>query len=273
MQKISEAERKDIQIEILKEFKRFCEFNHLNYSLGGGTLLGAIRHQGYIPWDDDIDVMLPRADYRFLLKHFKHSHLKIQHKDEDKTYPFPFAKLFDTRTQLTEDSSTLLSGVGIDVFPIDASPNNEKIFHYWFHLTFCLWRYRRQKIRGIVKETVLSRQKKIRLFLRKIFLKIIPYACLNFFYDFTIQFFNVHYSTAKFVGAFSGAYAKQERTSASAMRCTGNAMFEGEQYSIIQGYDEYLRNHYGNYMQIPPKDKQISHHSFHAFFIDANFHC
>jgi len=120
------GEVRDVQLGILAEFDRVCRDRGLTYYLAYGTLLGAVRHGGYIPWDDDIDVMMPRADYDRLAEAFRTAappHLSLDSPQTRANWPFPYAKVGDDRTELWEPlEDPLPLGVNIDVFPIDALP-------------------------------------------------------------------------------------------------------------------------------------------------------
>ena len=128
---ISLEEQRDIQKELLKELKEICDNNNIIYFLGGGTLLGAIRHKGYIPWDDDVDVMMPRKDYEILLEIFddncKENH-KILTYINTEDYYYSFAKIVDTNTILHEGKLRTIKemGIYIDIFPIDFLPDDKK---------------------------------------------------------------------------------------------------------------------------------------------------
>ena len=101
MKELSLQEIKQVELEILKEFNSFCEENNIRYFLAFGTLLGAIRYKGFIPWDDDVDVLVPRDDYNRLLKQFQNNEKYCLYAFErDKKYSFPFAKLCDMKTRL-----------------------------------------------------------------------------------------------------------------------------------------------------------------------------
>lgn len=129
---ITMEELRAIQLDILDKIHAFCTEHGIRYSLGGGTLLGAVRHKGYIPWDDDIDIMLPRPDYERFLKEFdgKYAELNLQHYGNDNTCCIPFAKVYDNRTVLIEKLQK--SGIYIDVFPIDGLPEESKIKDYLY---------------------------------------------------------------------------------------------------------------------------------------------
>ena len=134
MRKLELQEIKQIEFEILKAFDQLCEENDLYYTLGGGTLLGAIRHKGFIPWDDDIDVMMPRPDYDRLLHDLdvNYENLPDYIKMErwtDGSSAFPFIKFVDKRTKLSAeyyDESCGTRNVWIDVFPIEGNPDSDE---------------------------------------------------------------------------------------------------------------------------------------------------
>jgi lipopolysaccharide cholinephosphotransferase len=113
------------QLEILKEFDRVCRENNLTYFANGGTCIGAIRHNGFIPWDDDVDVMMPREDYEKLLKlqnPWSDSKYFLQTFRTDKHYVLNFAKLRDSSTTYLESLFYNIRqnhGVWIDIFPLD----------------------------------------------------------------------------------------------------------------------------------------------------------
>ena len=113
-------------LPILLWFHNFCVHNNLLYYIVGGTMLGAFRHQGFIPWDDDMDVAMPRSDYRRFINltkgHRFGDYIVESLADERKDYWYPFAKVYDTSTTLIElVHPTLIRGIYLDVFPIDGA--------------------------------------------------------------------------------------------------------------------------------------------------------
>ena len=132
MRDITELEElHQIELDMLKEIDRICRRENIQYYLAGGTLLGAVRHKGFIPWDDDIDIAMARDEYeRFLkvMKKERHPYLKIFAMEFDKEYQYTFAKVVDTRTRLIEEIGKDLPdmGVFIDIFPIDGLGNDRK---------------------------------------------------------------------------------------------------------------------------------------------------
>ena len=128
MQEISTEELKKIQLDILDEVTKFCEQKNIRMSLGYGTLLGAIRHKGYIPWDDDVDILMPYPDYKRFLKEFVgyKDNLIVQYMGNDSSYRFTFAKVYDNRTLLLE--KTIRTGVYIDIYPVIGFPKEREDF-------------------------------------------------------------------------------------------------------------------------------------------------
>ena len=130
MKTINTEELKKIQVEILDYVDKFCEERNIKYSLYAGTLIGAVRHKGFIPWDDDIDIMMLRSDYERFLKELheeKDSRYKILDFRYDHSYHYAFAKVIDSKTQLREEVIDPYDGLGIyiDIFPIDVLPDNK----------------------------------------------------------------------------------------------------------------------------------------------------
>ena len=127
---ITDKELKKIQTEILKYVHDYCLKNNIKYWLDSGTLLGAIRHKGYIPWDDDIDIGMARDDYNKFLENFNNtqSKYKCYSIENNNKFCYPYAKILDTSTILYEpDEKGIKLCVYIDLFPYDNAPNDEKI--------------------------------------------------------------------------------------------------------------------------------------------------
>ena len=124
MEKLSLEELKKVELDILIWFADICEQEKLNYTLSYGTLLGAVRHKGFIPWDDDIDVAMPRPDYEKFIEYCNthETHYKLIDIHNDKGYNYLFAKVYDPNTTIVEKYANRFKanyGVYIDIFPVD----------------------------------------------------------------------------------------------------------------------------------------------------------
>lgn len=135
MKEIFMDEIKKIELEILKDVAKFCDENAIDYYLAGGTLLGAIRHQGFIPWDDDIDLIMPRKDYIKFFTTYK-SNKRYYIADSiinNAQHWLQAGKIFDARTIVINQNEKMKSHVWIDVFPTDGVPKNKLLqyLHFW----------------------------------------------------------------------------------------------------------------------------------------------
>lgn len=263
-------ELKKIQVDILNEFSDYCAENGLTYYITYGTLIGAVRHKGYIPWDDDIDVMMPRADYIKFLKGFntgtKTDDIRAISHEIDPKYYLPFAKVTNTSTVLQEDvNSNYQIGVYIDVFPLDnldddyetAKKFMKKAFRYneliiMKNLTF-------NKDRAWYKNAVLGAGKVLSSFWSRdrLIKKLNNFRPLKEDGSFT-----------KYVGMINGIYSGGEESifDSEWFNGTVEVEFEGRHYSANTGYDAFLRRFYGDYMKLPPAEQQVSHHVFKAWY-------
>lgn len=260
MKEISLQELREIQLNILLEVHNFCEERNLRYSLGGGTLLGAVRHKGYIPWDDDIDIMMPRPDYERFIKEFVgyRPHLICGCFENDKNWVFPFTKLSDNRTLIEENGTIRESGIDIDIFPIDGLPSSSKDLDKHILKIEFLKRaisYNKEPFR--IHNSLL---KKALAFIAKMTnIVVMQERFLNL-----VKKYN--FDNANFAGAVTGLYGKKEVYKKSLFDSYSKLDFEGFYFSVVKDYDYYLTQHYGDYMQLPPIEKQVTHHNYKAWY-------
>lgn len=266
MNKIEVNELKKIQIKILNIFVEFCKENEMDYFLCGGTLIGAVRHQGYIPWDDDIDVALLRADYDKFIKKFNgyNDLFKVHTSDNTSDYPYPFAKISFVKTIIKEfiDEDSKI-GVNIDIFPVDILPDKKvdqlkllnSIRRYRNKLSLKLIRI--NKNRSFFKNTILLIGKLIYKFEKSSYLS----SSIN---KIAKGYINTNTNS---MGVIVWGYGECEVVSNNIFSEVIPMQFEGEYYNVPIGYHEWLTSIYGEYMKLPPKEKQISHHAFEAFWI------
>jgi len=269
---------RDIQqqsLKVLKDVHKFCDEKQIHYTLFGGTLLGAIRHQGFIPWDDDIDIAMPRPDYERFVNSYqskKGYQLFARERQGNDVY-LAYARVCDmaesyVRTE-TFPWSKFKTGVWIDIFPLDGMPADEELAKKHTHLANNIFK-NTNRARGIMaalnargKESVLCYKLKTigwRLILPyyKQWDKLIA-TCKK--YDFEKS---SHYSNIAF-----GGYGIKEYGTKEVFK-DGYILhhFEDSQFYIMAGYDMALRKKYGDYMTPPPPDKQIAQHGYDYFKID-----
>lgn len=256
------AELREMQLDILDKIHAFCMERGIRYSLGGGTLLGAVRHKGYIPWDDDIDIMMPRPDYERFLKEFEgmYPHYVLQHYKNDDMYYFPFAKVFDERTVLIEEST--INGIYVDVFPIDGLPDKpyfaEYCAQYKKYVTLLCKTNKYYKFQ--------KNHSKFFLYV-KYLIKSMVYPSKNKTITLFEDFYNKNkFESSQYAGAICGVYGENEIMESRVFKNYTSLFFEGRAYMAISDYKAYLTKHYGDYMILPPIDKQISHHLFEAYW-------
>lgn len=275
MREIDIEELKKIQIDMLVSIDEFCQKNNINYSLSSGTLIGAVRHQGYIPWDDDIDIMMHRDDYERFVSTFNgtFNHLSLLAPELDLNYYAPYANVYDNRTLLTEDGNGhrgLSIGIKIDIFPIDSVPSDiddyMRIMGKVNQLNHIMYIKR--------LENVFKSNQQFKYILTVLILKVL-YSCIPYSYlqkkvrDIAISDTYRRGESEYVDNVVYNIYSKKcPRFKRSVLESYIRLPFEGREFSVIKNYDVVLRTMYGDYMQLPPEDKRIPHHNFKAYWLD-----
>ncbi|PID83042.1 MAG: hypothetical protein CSB15_00210 [Clostridiales bacterium] len=263
MRKIDIKGLRKIQLEILDIIHEFCEKNSITYYLSYGTLIGAVRHKGFIPWDDDVDISMPREDYDKFINSFNdyNKKYKLLAMENDENYPYTFAKVVDADTFLVErDNPSYPIGVYIDLFPIDGTDKKGKIIlkqRVWSTLYL---------LKNVKLSSKMQVHKTLGLFLSKILLFIFPKKFIRNRIDNNI--YNYDYSSSNYVAGFSIGESYDKPIFKSCFEKKLLTKFEDREYYIPVGYDEWLKSIYGEYMNLPPVDKQKPHHSFDAYYKD-----
>ena len=265
MKELTTEELKKVQLRILDYVDKFCRENNIEYSLAAGTLLGAVRHKGFIPWDDDIDIMMTRDEYNvFTEKWFqtKQHPFVVTNEESGNSMGYPFGKVYDPNT-VTYVGSIERTGVFIDLFPMDKVIDQEDYL------------YRRTTIHNLLKERIRAlnwmRAKKGDFSLIK-FIKALIEKPNNNFYEYPKLINDLAKSRNDEKGLWYylmvfGTYSK-EPTPTSVFEEYIDISFEDRVYRTISDYDTYLTNMYGDYMTPPPPEKRITHHVFKAYWKD-----
>ena len=259
-------ELKSIQLNILLKVHQFCVENNIKYSLADGTLLGAVRHKGYIPWDDDIDICMERKDYHRFINEFPDvfkNEIAVVSMERDTQWAFPFAKAYDVRTVLKEKATNNKPqiGVNIDIFPLDDVPNGDAFEDYnkrrkkmflFFRTKALKWREGR------------SLKNNLSMIAVKVLLSPFSHRKLSEFMDTYAQKNNGKSYSLLYECCLGmilkGPFPKE------VFKETIDMPFEGHLLKVMSGYHVCLTCSYGNYMQLPPIEKRTSHHAFKAYW-------
>ena len=267
----------ECQFKMLKKFIEVCKKYNLRYYLIGGTALGAVRHKGFIPWDDDIDVAMPRPDYdKFitLQKDFEDPFF-IQTYHSDKNYIYNYAKLRNSSTTFIESYFALNhmnQGVWIDIFPLDGMSYKNvepktlgrKVRSSW-HQAWAMYPYalkRRFSFRTLYLDIPLNLCALICSFLN-----VGQYR--NKMLDRQIK--KIPFDKALLVGNLLGTDSNKQAMPLEIYGKGSVGTFEGIEVMLPENYDEYLTRIYGDYMQLPPKEKQVGHHYNKGFSLEIGY--
>ncbi|MBQ7155793.1 MAG: LicD family protein [Synergistaceae bacterium] len=270
MRQIGIDELRKIQLEILDVVMKFCEEHDILCFLDGGTLLGAVRHKGYIPWDDDIDVGMLRPDYNKFMKLFNENNTryKFWSLENDPECIQPFGKVFDTSTEYYEPDRRTgnKSAVNIDIWPMDNAPDDDRALKKMFCRQYILRNLHAGRFLPMFAHPNGNIFRKIVAYSVRIPMNLIPVSVIpkNYFARKILKNAMIYSSVStRRVGSFMGFHelamdrAKFEKFT--------YAEFEGGKYKIPSGYDEWLTKLYGDYMKLPPESKRKTHHHFEAF--------
>lgn len=255
--KISTEECKKLMVETLANVDHFCNQHCIKYSLSYGTLIGAIRHKGFIPWDDDIDIIMPREDYDRFISSYKDSRYKIIDGAFNPNHSH--IRVSDQKTVLALDAwraQFYKEGLWIDVFPIDKVPDSQKgyeRFRKWLWFLFEIQLTGEAKRKGIVNKALYA--------ICKPFSKYCGKKALQ-------EMKRYNDKDMQSVANMSAWYLKSPKFPASYFDEYIDVEFEGYKFKAIKQYDVFLRELYGDYMQLPPEEKRISHHTYDAYWRD-----
>lgn len=261
---------KSIELEIFKEFKKICEVNNLRYFAVAGTALGAVRHKGFIPWDDDIDVGMPREDYDVFLSiadKLLPEHLFLQHIGSEPNCPFNMAKIRDSRTTFIENSVRHLNmnhGVFIDIFPLDGYKKG-RISEFCFKIKNMLL------TDSVSKSFCLKEKRNIKGEIFRVFSSVYCNNPAKAVLKREKLYRKHSYEKSDTVINYSGAWGKREIMPKEFFGKGSIGVFEGVEIMLPENADGYLTHMYGDYMTPPPVEKQVPHHDTAAFDLDKSY--
>lgn len=271
-QKMTVEESRKILLDMLDCFAEFCDSNNLRYYLSGGTLLGAIRHKGFIPWDDDIDVNMPRPDIEKLYDMTQGMIGKYRLAQPDKemfSRCCEFFRLYSPDAVIenysggTTKTHPFYVPVFMDIFPIEGLPDSEweTKMHYMKIVAL------RKMLRSSSLTHMEGKNALAHIFhvVSAIPAKLVGYKkwASSIQNTATKYKFDEH----KYIGVMTApVHTTSEKVLKQEYVKTVDVMFEGKRYHAPGNYDTYLTQLYGNYMEMPPAEKQRSHHVFHVYW-------
>lgn len=240
-------------LDLLLEFQRACQQNHLQYYLTAGTLLGAVRNRGFIPWDDDIDLVMPREDYDRLTGILFSEGYTLQNHRTEPHYPYYFTKLRKDGTYAKEKMLSMIpmhQGMYIDIFPLDVCPDSDRLGTLFFKLT------------ELLNSCLLARESQefhcgyTKWYMRALFqiLKKLPNEII-FRIRESIRIFFRWISSGKRLCTVDGSHGFPRETYQREWFAKAEEMnFEGHPLPVPSGWDALLKNMYGEYM-VPVREK------------------
>ena len=259
--KLTADEIKEVELGIMDYIHNICQKNNINYSLAYGTLLGAVRHNGFIPWDDDIDIALVRQEYDKLYKVIEKDNNNIykvvSHKNNS-NYPYPFYRVYDSRTVYENGyiNSDIELGICVDVFPFDTykDVSNEirrlDTFRQLSVYTFYGIRDKNSMLSNVIRYllVLVFRCTRVKTWNKKMN-ELAKKEVKSEYIDYLME--KKNYVT---------------KIDANSLDNVIDASFEGRQYKIPEKYNHILSTIYGNdYMEIPPLEKRVQHDDFIAY--------
>ena len=264
MREVTFEESRNIQLDILRDIDKTCRENGIKYSLSMGTLIGAIRHKGFIPWDDDIDLMMTRDEIEKFISVYSGKYRVID-IETNKDWWDSYTRIVDDRTMCVFKNTpySVNHGIWVSIIPIDNIPDNDEVWHKM-----------RQKMVRIFRLCKLyaAQWSDDRSFMRN---------SVRVFSKFLFRLVPVSYWAKKAKKILTSyAEVKTKRKTRMIFWCKDVAFpselfdnyidipFEDATVMSIANYDSLLRSLYGDYMKLPPKEEQVPGHDYNAYWLE-----
>lgn len=264
---------KKVSLDIMIYLDKICRENDIEYAIYYGTLLGAVRHKGFIPWDDDIDIVVPRPDYDRLLKILQQESKYLLLSFETRSdYRYPFAKLVDTNTQFisnvfhwAEDKDL---GVFVDIFPLDGMPSDKEV--RTAYADYCeLLRLNMMDTLGSSYARAKSKYKSVikRVVKYPHHRKLLKQGDYSYWRDLYMkETVKYPFEEAETCGYMEFINYPRGLFPIEWFHSYKDIEFEGHYFRTIQEDEAFLKMCYGDYMQLPPENERVSHHTYDTFW-------
>ena len=274
MKRLSLEEIQQESLSILKEVDRFCTEHGINYSLAYGTLLGAVRHKGFIPWDDDIDIVMPRPDYDRFRREFQAEGLEFVCPENNDDCWISFGRVRETtdrttvRTAIPWINPRQEKGMWIDVFPLDSVPDDRAEYESFY-----------EEVRNVYKKLRRHRRLKGRMtrdfpFIRRFKMWVLRLMHWHWwlvspkpYRDRQLAMMQTYpYGSTEHLSALGNTDCIDDWFLRSDFEDTVRLPFEDCQFLVPRNYDRILTSMYGDYMQLPPEEKRVNAAKYIFFF-------
>ena len=273
----------EIQKEIYLDFQELCKRHDIPFFVSGGTAIGTIRHKGFIPWDDDIDVCMLRSDYNkavYYIRKELYDKYTVYDCSTQRGHVLTFSKLCKNGTKIQEETyadTNNITGIFIDLFPYDKTTSNSKLRKKQIHKT---WLWARMMVLSVYKHPRFPDE------LKGLKLKFAKIICVVAHYMFKILHLNKEFFYKKYLKEATKYNKSEEQLyidfsyiHPEKVMCTYDMIFplkempfEDITVQMLNNADKYLTSQYGDYMKIPPIEKRITHNPGYVDFGDGNIY-